>query len=123
MILGFKKQFVTPIVSGIKIHTIREDKYNKWAPGRIIHFATGVRTKNYNQFKLGICYSTQQISIRYPNEYLNDVRIRVDKKLLTLDESINLAHNDGFENLVTFLLWFNDDFDGKIIHWTYYLYA
>jgi hypothetical protein len=119
MILGFKKQFPPLISAGIKIHTIREDKHNRWKKGNKIHFATGVRTKDYNQFKnTGVCYSTQAITIRYPTEYFNDVRIRIDGILMSVAETQRIAHNDGFENLAAFLIWFNSDFDGKIIHWT-----
>lgn len=47
MILSFKEQFIPKILDGTKIHTIREDKKNRWEAGKKIHFATGVRTKNY----------------------------------------------------------------------------
>jgi len=37
--------------------------------------------------------------------------------------SINhLAKNDGFEGIEDFFKWFNEDFKGKIIHWTNYKY-
>ena len=121
MILGFKKQFVKPILSGIKRHSIREDVHNRWQPGRIIHFATGVRTKDYNQFKMGICQSVQQIEIKY-NESLIDTKIIIEGKKITLDQKQKLAWNDGFQNLAAFLLWFNKDFKGKIIQWTNFRY-
>lgn len=57
MILSFKKQFSEPILKGTKIHTIREDKPNRWKPGNKIHFANGVRTQNYNCFKESVCIS------------------------------------------------------------------
>jgi len=65
MVLGFEQQFVEPILSGTKIHTIREDKHNRWKPGRSIQMATGVRTKNYNQFNEDECVSVQEIKILY----------------------------------------------------------
>ena len=61
MILSFKKRFVSPILSGHKIHTIREDKPRRWKAGNKIHFATGVRTKHYDQFHAGVCVSVQAI--------------------------------------------------------------
>jgi len=64
MIIGFKKQFVAPILAGTKVHTIRENKTNRWRPGTTIQFATGVRTKQYSQFKLNKCVSIQSIQIR-----------------------------------------------------------
>ena len=63
MILSFKPQFNDKIIKGIKIHTIREDKHNRWKPGRTIQFANGIRTKNYKQFFEGECKSIQPIKI------------------------------------------------------------
>jgi len=55
MVLAFKKRFVEPIKKGVKIHTIREDKTNRWKSGMKVHAATGVRTKNYNCFFESVC--------------------------------------------------------------------
>lgn len=124
MILGFKPEFQEPILKGTKIHTIREDKPNRWKAGNKIHYATGVRTKKYNQFKLGECVSVQQIEITRPiwSEYLNDAVVKIDGKTLTKEQQQQLAYNDGFSNLLSFWLWFNEDFKGKIIHWTDFKY-
>ena len=120
MILGFKPQFKDPIKTGQKKHTIREDKHDRWKAGRVIHFATGVRTKLYEQFKEGFCKSTQKIQILWDNISLNGefVSILIDGRLIDLDEVETLAINDGFEDVSEFLNWFSEDFEGKIIHWT-----
>ena len=34
------------------------------------------------------------------------------------DEMLQLAHNDGFDTIDDFFAYFNEDFIGKIIHWT-----
>lgn len=122
MVLGFKKQFVDKIRSGTKIHTIREDTKNRWKQGNRIHFATGVRTKNYDCFMHDSCYSVQYIKIKWRGDDMTRVQIWINDKLLNLDEKIKLAKNDGFSCLAEFLLWFRDDFEGKIIHWTDYRY-
>ncbi len=120
MILAFKNKFKEPILKGTKKHTIRADKHNRWKAGNKIHCATGVRTKNYSCFKEYVCISTQKIEITRPvwSEYLNDAVVKVDGKVLTEKEQQQLAWNDGFANLLEFWLWFNEDFTGKIIHWT-----
>ena len=120
MVLGFKPQFEEPILQGRKQHTIRKDKNDRWKPGMKIHFATGVRTKLYHQFKEGVCISTQKIQILWDNISLNGefVSILVDGHLIDLDEVETLAINDGFEDVSEFLNWFDEDFEGKIIHWT-----
>ena len=116
MILGFKPQFVESILSGVKIHTIREDELNRWKVGNKIHFATRVRTKKQKQFYEDVCVSVQ--NIRFILE-----KIYVDGKKLERKETLVLAKNDGFNNvgeLFDFFDW--KDFEGKIIHWTNYLY-
>lgn len=129
MILGFNLRFVEPIHEGIKIHTIRVDKTKRWKPGIIIHFANGVRTKNYTQFHKGKCISTQAIEIRNvfrKTDFDTYTFVRrdvyIDGRLLSTDEIWQLALNDGFDNPEDFFKWFNQDFKGKIIHWTDFRY-
>lgn len=127
MVLGFKEIFVDKILSGSKIHTIREDKHNRWKPGKKIHFATGVRTKSYKQFYEGICTGTQTIHISREDSYGRTyVFISIDGKVplqVNNGQVQQLAKNDGFVNLRHFLDWFDvEDFQGKIIHWTKFRY-
>lgn len=110
MILGFKNIFVAGILSGLKIHTIRTDKHNRWRKGNKIHFATGIRTKDYKQFYEGVCKGTQDIVI--DGKY-----ITIDGRLLSDNDVIQLAKNDGFDNVGDFYKFFNSYFAGKIIHW------
>lgn len=120
MILSFKQQFVEPILNGSKIHTIREDKPNRWRKYNSIHFATGVRTKNYNCFKKGICRSYQDIEIVHDKNVCKQLNrsVFVDGIELTPIQILKLAKNDGFKSEEDFFEWFNTDFEGKIIHWT-----
>jgi len=124
MILGFKPQFVEPINSGVKIHSIREDKTDRWKEGNTIHFATGVRTKDYNNFKTDVCKSTQSIKISYfiGIFFANRITVYVDDRALNPFEISELATNDGFASTEDFFKWFDKDFEGKIIHWTDFRY-
>lgn len=115
MILAFNPQFEPRILSGRKIHTIREDKTNRWKPGNKIQMATGVRTKKYNCFKEAVCVAVQSIEITKNKVY-------IDGKKLNKQEIKTLAINDGFNGIVDFFKWFNQDFAGKIIHWTHFQY-
>ncbi|MGB1032957.1 MAG: ASCH domain-containing protein, partial [Flavobacteriales bacterium] len=117
MILGFKPQFVEKILDGTKIHTIREDVYGRWKPGMKIHFTTGIRTKDYNQFHEGECTSIQRIEI-YPSTRT----VLIDGWSRDDIERSNLAQWDGFESQDAFFQWFNKPFSGKIIHWTNFKY-
>ena len=127
MILSFKTKigniptnFEEKILFGQKIHTIREDAKNRWRVGQIIHFATGVRTKQYNCFKTGVCTGIQTIKIKNDGFILESIHID-GKRLRTLG-LMALMDNDGFDCLQSFKSWFNKDFEGKIIHWTDHRY-
>jgi len=118
MVIGFQERFKQPIIGKTKKHTIREDCHNRWKAGVKMHMATGVRTKNYNQFAEEVCKSTQNIEVRRTSDYLNETLVIVDGRVLSQAEVQQLAFNDGFVNLIDFYLWFSSGFSGKIIHWT-----
>ena len=135
MILGFKESlnFKQKILAGIKKHTLRTDKKDRWKAGRIIHMATGVRTKAYNQFNkhrkdLSRCISTQKVEIF---RYLGNQRfIKVDDRALGFEETKEFAISDGFDNWEAIFDWFTpvdkskpieeqeNYWEGKVIHWT-----
>lgn len=112
-----------------KIHTIREDKTDRWKPGTIIDFFINVRQKNMFRFapKLPVV-STQKIEIRYipltiprgkmcPCVWV-DGKIKYDMAGALADEFLHFAQNDGFDTIDDFFDYFNADFKGKLIHWT-----
>jgi len=121
MILSFsKEEFVLKIKSGMKIHTIREDKTGRWHKGRTIHFWKGnPRNVKNDPYMFGehTCASTQKIEIKNKCIYIDD------RELKLLPEKVELlAIQDGFYSLEEFFEWFDKDFKGKIIHWTDYKY-
>jgi len=64
MIISFKPQFVPKILAGTKIHTLREDKTNRWQAGRKMHMYTGRYTATDRQFvKKAECVSVRYISL------------------------------------------------------------
>lgn len=115
-----------------KIHSIREGQ--RWKAGHVLHMATGVRTKHYNQFNQGIealakVKSVQRIDIVFRQE----VRmIFIDRKFMYLDRDdlpfpyerngpwfLKFIRNDGFDNAEQFWKWFKKPIrNGQIIHWT-----
>ena len=111
-----------------KLHTIREDKNNLWAAGKLIHPVINNRTANRFQFAPVMkCVSVQEIRIKWhdpthtaPERWCN-VLISTDWgafDLLSFEDINKLAINDGFDNEKAFFAYFNKDFTGKIIHWT-----
>lgn len=133
MVISFKDRFKEAILSGTKIHTIREDKHDRWKKGMKMNMATGVRTRNYNEFAEKNCTGTQKISIRYfdnksrvevviNDRYIGAAYFGIKRIYCCVYELEILAHNDGFDSVDDFFAWFNKDFEGKIIHWTDFRY-
>lgn len=123
MILGFKSRFKGKIINGQKIHTIRKDKHGRWKPGMKIHFATGVRTRFYNQFWYGYCKSVQKIEILWTHKF--GLMVDIDGNLFAGKGLEEIAKNDGFDNVHEFIVWFLPKpgvFEGKLIHWTNKIY-
>lgn len=119
MILSFKPQFENKILDGVKIHTIREDKNNRWEVGRKIHFATGVRTSKYNQFKEGICTWIKGIKILPSSQSIKMSDSGKDGLFYDVSPIIKscIIRLDGFEHSGDFWEWFDIPFSGVIIGW------
>ena len=119
MIIGFHKEFVPLIESGVKIHTIRRDEKNRWKAGNTMQMYTDIRTKEMKRFAEKVCVSVQYLTINTERK-----EIFIHRKLLMSNSEIeHLAKNDGFESVDRFWDWFStkkyeSKFVGKIIHWT-----
>ena len=104
-----------------KLHTIREDKKERWKPGTKIDFFINCRQKNMFRFapvlpvvsvqKIEIVYDKVFGKTLYPEILIDNVKLHPMK----LEE---LAQNDGFDSIEDFFAYFNEDFTGKLIHWT-----
>ncbi len=120
-----------------KLHTIREDKNNRWKIGSKIHFTINGRTKNRFQFApvievknvqeikttwrathIGLNYDEERRIITTVGFRKNLIDVEVDKKPIGYSQIEKLAINDGFNSIEDFFRFFNKDFSGKIIHWT-----
>jgi hypothetical protein len=113
-----------------KIHSIREDKGNRWKAGMMIDFFINNRTKRAFCFAPRIqVICTQVIEIKYMSIFNSGSRyakpfVKIDGVIIYdvaengKDEMLKLAYNDGFESIDDFFSYFNKDFVGKIIHWT-----
>lgn len=118
-----------------KIHTIREDKTNRWQVGKMIDFYINNRTKKAFCFAPSVpIISIQSIYIHHTISSAGTplVYIEIDKrcfdtynvmdKISAFKNIEKLAQNDGFDSVEDFLNYFNGDFKGKIIHWTNFKY-
>ena len=129
MLLTFSKQeFPTLIKSGVKVHTIRNDKHNRWKVGMKIHFWHGNprntrgKVKPY-QFAMGEVSRVENIIIDFAihEDWQSDiVYIGADITLKAEGELNALAVNDGFENWIEMKKWFanpDSQYSGKLIFW------
>lgn len=115
-----------------KFHTMREDSKDRWKVGTLIDFFINCRQKNMFRFAPRIpVVSIQKIEIKYSGGEINTVDIYIDEQcyVANYSDSYNsslqrqrkvetLAQNDGFDTVEEFFAYFNEDFTGKLIHWT-----
>ena len=109
-----------------KLHTIREDKTDRWKIGNKIDFFINCRQKDMFRFAPVLnVFSIQEIEIEWHKRvrsdihfWYKDVSISINKKYLSCEQCIQLAENDGFDSVEEFFEYFNEDFKGKLIHWT-----
>lgn len=134
MILTYSNpRFKDLILSGEKIHTIREDKKMRWKPGmKIQHWMGNPRNvkKEPHQFAEGICQAVRDVVItrRYdrpePVVFMFET-YEHEGRFLLKNEIYELAKNDGL-TIDEFREWFVPeslpDFRGRIIHFTDKLY-
>ena len=103
-----------------KIHTIREDKKDRWSAGKLVHAVFNNRSKKEYQFApVFTCKSVQTIEMQ-------NGCIWVGGSITPLAswELEELAKNDGFKCVADFWDYFGsyDKFEGKIIHFTNHKY-
>lgn len=122
----------------MKIHTIRDDKSDRWKQDVLIDFFINTRKPNMTRFAPKIhCKGTQTIEITFLNEEIptftgevsklaktryNEVDVCVDGNVMSIKDIKELSENDGFDTVEDFFNYFNKDFTGKIIHWSDKIY-
>ncbi|WP_432221272.1 hypothetical protein ACRASX_11125 [Flavobacterium sp. TMP13] len=114
-----------------KLHTIREDKNDRWKVGMKIDFFINVRQPNMFRFAPVLpVVGIQKVEIKW-FELFGKKLVRIfindhsfgsvkfdDSNLIVTGEILALAQNDGFNTITEFFDYFNEDFKGKLIHWT-----
>lgn len=113
-----------------KIHTIREDKNNRWKAGVTIDFFINTRQKNMFRFAPKIpVVSTQDVLMTYYHSDVIQISID-DRELFSYTERLEFAINDGFDCWEDFFQYFypkitasnQKNYKAKIIHWTHFKY-
>ena len=123
-ILNFKPQFVEPIRSGQKKHTIRATRNFPVKRGDKLYLCTGLRRKGAFRIlpEAVTCTLVQEIHISrvvMASIGWKGNLIFVDEVQLSVDECESLARADGFSDFATMMEFWKGrlPFDGQIIHW------
>ena len=119
------KGFLNMNPHNAKYHTIREDKKERWKPGRKIDFFINCRQKSMFRFAPVLpVVSVQKVTMSYL--WGKVIMITIAGREMYPSEKEQFAMNDGFDNWESFFEYFYDVikntednfFTGKIIHWT-----
>lgn len=127
MILTFKlPQFEGLIKNGTKIHTIRDDKHDRWKVGNTIQFWIGnprnIKAKPY-QFGERIVSRIEKIEMTFNDKNDCNLHDAVNIGGVILDKWDNLIHfakNGGFERWEDMRNFFDNSerkYEGKLIFW------
>ncbi len=108
-----------------KHHAILTDTGHLWKSGTIIQIVyNDIIDSCYRQIIPDIrCISVQKIQIKYKPELSSIPIVFINDKNICVSEVETLAINEGFDNADMFYNHFNEDFSGRIVHWTGLLYA
>ena len=122
MILGFKPDFVSQIISGRKVHTVRAGR--RWVAGQPISFCTDLGPDNWLRFQPdGVAQAVQAIRAE---EIHGTYLVEIDGRWLLGPELAEFACRDGFESpdqFFHFLAGYHGlPFEGQLIHWTDLVY-
>ncbi len=112
--LNFKSQFAAAVESGAKQQTIRASRKHPIKVGDTLHLFTGMRTKACRKLRVATCTAVRSIKI-------DEARVWIDGRWLSLDEIKQLAAQDGFSDCIVFVDFFRAThglpFYGALIKW------
>ena len=110
MNINYKKELERALASDVKLHTIRQKPI---AVGTMMNHIVYPYHKERRCVLTNFCKSTQMITIE-PSSRI----IKVDGMVLSKVNMERLSKNDGFETMEDFWTFFNEPYQGMIIHWT-----
>ena len=116
--IAFDLRFVPQIRdTGRKIHTIRRDEENRLMSGVKIALTCG---QSHLVFGEKVITAVQHIVIHiHIMQYVKYLQVFVDGRKLEYREIVELAKNDGFNDVNDFISFFGlGRHEGKLIHWT-----
>jgi hypothetical protein len=121
-ILNFKAQFIEPIQTRVKAHTIRATRKIPVKPGDLLYLYTGLRHKGAYRIlpEPVVCTRVESITIKDAGQMCTPrFSIHVEGYVLDKYECERLAHADGFDSFGDMMKFWEGrlPFEGQIIHW------
>ena len=110
MNINYKKEMERALASGVKLHTIRQKPI---AVGTMMNHIVYPYHKERRCVLSNLCTATQMITIEPSSR-----TIKVDGRELSKVDIERVSINDGFETMDDFWTFFNEPYQGMIIHWT-----
>lgn len=110
MLLGFKKQFIHPILSEVKGFTLRNKRKHTPKIGKTLYMYCGLQTK-YSE----LITSNYKLKYQYPTHVLINttsnsliVEITINSKKLAQKHLFNFCRMDGFKGLSDFVEYWTE---------------
>lgn len=110
MNINYKKEMERALANGVKLHTIRQKPI---AVGTMMNHIVYPYHKERRCVLSNLCTATQMITIEPSSR-----TIKVDGRELSKVDIERVSINDGFETMDDFWTFFNEPYQGMIIHWT-----
>lgn len=118
MLIGYTlPNAIERIIAGEKIHTLREDKKERYKVGQLIDHCTGVRTKNFKKH-----YQSTITRIDFAFIVPREKAIYINGTKLSQMEFWLFLQNDGFDSAEQFWAWFQEPKVYRLIQWTDFKY-
>lgn len=109
---SFLPEFVEPVLTLVKKHTMRRDVEDKMQPGKIMHC---VHAEGYQRFAVRKIDGIEYVRIEWTK---GRYKIFINDEHIDRETAIALMKNDGFKSFKQFEAFFPHNYKGKIIHWT-----
>lgn len=129
MLLGFKPQFVNPILQDIKWFTLRDKRKVTPKLGETLHMYTGLRTNNCKpitkKHTLKAMYPVH-IKIKItgkPGIHAAKVQIVINNLTLSNFDLREFVVRDGFENIEKFIQYWTENYSNKNVNIKQVIYA
>lgn len=110
MLLGFKKQFIHPILSGIKGFTLRNERKVTPKIGETIYMYSGLRTAKCelitSELKLKYMYPVSLAIVK--TSVQTDIDIRINGTQLLKKHHLLFVQMDGFRTVAEFVQYWTD---------------